>query len=113
MAVLSPPPTTAIELPRDVIEAFCRRWQIAELAVFGSILRDDFGPKSDIDFLVSFTPESTWSLMDRVSMKDELEELLGRKIDLVSRKGIEQSRNWMRREDILGTARPFYVASPR
>jgi predicted nucleotidyltransferase len=111
--VLSPPPTTAIELPREVIEAFCRRWQIAELAVFGSILRDDFGPESDVDFLVAFDPAATWSLMDRVSMKDELEDRLGRKVDLVSKRGIERSRNWMRREEILGTARPIYVSSSR
>lgn len=113
MAVLTPPPATAIELPRDVIEAFCRRWQIAELAVFGSILRDDFGPKSDIDFLVTFAPESTWSLMDHVAMQDEIKDLLGRKVDLISRRGIERSRNWIRREEILGTARAFYVSSPR
>lgn len=110
MAVLSPPPALAIELPRDVIEDFCRRWQIAELAVFGSILRDDFGPESDIDFLVTFAPESTWSLMDHVHMEYELGDLLGRKVDLVSRRGLERSTNWIRRGEIFGTAQPFYVA---
>lgn len=112
MAIATPPPATAVELPRDAIEDFCRRWRIAELAVFGSILRDDFGPESDIDFLVTFSPEAAGSLMDRVSMKDELEDLLGRNVDLVSRRGMERNRNWIRREGVLGTARSFYVASP-
>lgn len=114
MTVLDAPRATAIDLPRVVIEGFCRRWQIAGLALFGPIPRDDFGPGSDIDTLVSFSPGSTWSLMDRMSMKDELQELLGREIDLESRRGIVvRSRNRMRRDDILGTAGAFYVASPR
>jgi predicted nucleotidyltransferase len=101
---------TAIPLPRDVIEAFCRRWKIAELALFGSILRDDFGPDSDIDFLVTCAPDAGWSLMDLVGMEYELEDLLGRKVDLISRRGIERSRNWIRREEILSTARVYYAA---
>jgi len=113
MAVLSPPPALAIELPQDVIEDFCRRWQIAELAVFGSILRDDFGPKSDIDFLVTFAPESTWSLMDTVGMQQELEDLLGRRVDFISRRGMEQSRNWIRKKAILESERPYYVSRSR
>ena len=102
--------STAIDLPRDVIEAFCRRWKITELAVFGSILRDDFGPDSDIDFLVTFAPDATWSLLDHVAMEYELEDLLGREVDLVSRRAIERSRNWIRREGILGTAQVYYAA---
>lgn len=98
------------DLPRAAIEAFCRRWQIVELALFGSALREDFGRDSDVDFLVSFAPEARWSLVDRVRMQRELTELLGRRVDLVSRRAIEGSDNWIRRREILGTARPYYVA---
>jgi len=99
-----------IKLPKDKIKDFCRRWQIAEFALFGSVLRDDFGPDSDLDILVTFAPEADWSLLDHVRMEQELEALLGREIDLVSRRAIERSSNWIRRQAILGTAQPFYVA---
>ena len=79
---------TTIELPRDAIERFCRRWQITELALFGSVLGDGFGPESDIDFLVTFAPEARWTLLDLVDMEQELEALLGRGVDLVSRRAV-------------------------
>ena len=110
MAVDSTTTVTAMALPREAIAAFCRRWKITELAVFGSVLRDDFGPDSDIDFLVTFAPDARWSLLDRARMQRELEEMLGRKVDLVGRRAIEQSENWIRRREILGSARPYYVA---
>ena len=91
------------------LERFCRRWKVAELALFGSILRDDFGPDSDVDVLVSFHPEADWSLFDRVDMQEELAGIMGRKVDLVSRRGIERSSNWIRRKAILENARPLYV----
>jgi predicted nucleotidyltransferase len=96
--------------PPGAIEDFCRRWKIVELAVFGSVLRDDFRPDSDIDFLVRFAPDARWSLFDHARMERELEELLGREVDLVSRSAVERSRNWIRREEILGTARTLYAA---
>jgi hypothetical protein len=99
-----------IRLPKDKIKDFCRRWQIAEFALFGSVLRDDFSPDSDLDILVTFAPEADWSLLDHVRMEMELKALLGREIDLVSRRAIERSSNWIRRQAILGTAQPFYVA---
>ncbi len=99
-----------IKLPKDKIKDFCRRWKIAEFALFGSVLRDDFSPDSDLDILVTFAPEADWSLLDHVRMEQELEALLGREIDLVSRRAIERSSNWIRRQAILGTAQPFYVA---
>lgn len=101
---------TAIELPREAIAAFCRRWKITELALFGSILRDDFGPESDVDFLVTFTPEAGWTLFDLVRMDGELERIVGRRVDLVTRRTVERSENWIRRRSILDTARPYYVA---
>ena len=83
---------------------FCRRWQISELSLFGSVLRDDFQPESDIDVLVTFLPEASTTLFDLVAMKEELEQLFNRRVDLVTRRGIEASRNWIRRAAILDTA---------
>ena len=100
----------AVPLPMDRIADFCRRWRIAELALFGSALRDDFRPDSDLDFLVTFEDDAPWSLLDLVGMKDELEDLLGRAVDIVERPALERSRNWIRRRDILSTARPIYAA---
>ena len=92
------------------LEAFCKRWMVKELALFGSALRNDFGAESDIDLLVTFTPEAHPSLFDLAGMESEFESLLGRKVDLVSRRGIERSKNWIRREEILSAARTVYAA---
>jgi len=100
-----------LALPQDQIEAYCRRWKITELAVFGSVLREDFHDDSDVDVLVTFAPEARWSLFDLVTMQDELKAILGREVDLMTRKGVEQSRNPIRRESILGSARPIYQAA--
>ncbi len=99
-----------IELDREKIADFCRRWKITELALFGSVLRDDFRPDSDVDVLVTYAPDAEWSLFDAIEMQDELAELLGREVDLVGRRGIERSSNWIRREAILSSAEPYYVA---
>ena len=96
--------------PRDRIEEFCRRWKIAELSLFGSALREDFRPESDIDLLVRFAPDADWSLLDRARMERELVELLGREVDLVSRTAVEASPNWIRRNEILSTAKTLYAA---
>lgn len=81
-----------------------------ELSLFGSALRDDFRSDSDIDLLVRFAADAEWSLLDQARMERELEDLLGRKVDLVSRAGIERSANWVRRQEILETSRPIYAA---
>jgi len=99
-----------IALPMDEIKAFCQKWQITEFALFGSVLRDDFRPDSDIDVLVTFAPESQRSLFQLVTMKDEIEAIFGRKVDLVNRRSIERSPNYIRRKAILNTARTVYVA---
>lgn len=99
-----------IKLPADKLKAFCRRWKITEFALFGSVLRDDFRPDSDIDVLVTFAPEAGWSLFDHVTMQDELKAILGRTVDLVSRRGIERSQNYIRRKAILSSAEVIYVA---
>jgi predicted nucleotidyltransferase len=99
-----------IQLPAAEIERFCQRWQISEISLFGSVLRDDFRPDSDIDVLVTFAPESRWSLFDLARMEDELAVILGRKVDLVERKAVEQSENYIRRKHILTNLVPVYVA---
>lgn len=100
----------AIDLPMSALEKFCQRWQIQELAVFGSVLRDDFSASSDVDFLAIFSPYSRWSLLDRVRMEYDLEDILERKVDLLDREEIECSPNWIRRQDILNSARTIYAA---
>ena len=94
---------------REKVAEFCRRWEISELAFFGSVLRHDFGPDSDVDVLVTFSPRSEWSLLDHVAMEQELSALLGRNVDLLSRRAIERSQNWIRRKAILTTAELYYV----
>jgi predicted nucleotidyltransferase len=96
-----------IPLPDSEIEFFCRKWQIEELSLFGSVLREDFSKDSDIDVLVTFKPEARWSLFDFMEMKDELSEILHREVDLVSRGGL---RNPFRRHEILSTRQVIYAA---
>jgi predicted nucleotidyltransferase len=102
--------TSRFPLNREQIADFCRRWKITEFALFGSVLRDDFGPNSDVDVLVTFALDADWSLFDHLEIEEELSALLGRTVDLVSRRAIEQSHNWIRRKEILTTAEPIYVA---
>lgn len=101
----------AIELPEKEIVDFCLRWKIQEFSVFGSILRKDFDPKnSDIDVLYVFSPGVNWGL-DIVTMKEELEEIFGRKVDFVSKKAIEKSRNPYRKKLILDSYEVIYDES--
>jgi predicted nucleotidyltransferase len=95
-------------LPNNALQQFCSKWQITELALFGSVLRDDFRADSDIDVLVSFTPNAPWTLLDLVNMEHELADLTGRDIDLVEKQAIEGSHNWLRRDEILSTAQVIY-----
>ena len=97
-----------IEVPEQQIADFCRRWKITELALFGSVLRADFGPESDVDVLISFEPDPPWTLLDQVRMQNELEQILGRPVDLITREGIERSRNQFRRKEILTSAKVVY-----
>ena len=98
-----------ISFDRDRLVEWCRRWKVGDLAVFGSLLRPDFGPASDVDLLVTFEPNASWSLIDHEQMELELADVIGRRVDLVSRAGIEQSANWIRRQRILETAESLDV----
>lgn len=81
-----------------------------EFALFGSVFRDDFGPESDVDVLVRFSPGRIVNLLDYPLMQDELAVLLGRTVQVVNRSAIEKSENWIRRENILGSAQMVYAA---
>ncbi len=106
---LKEPPLNFPLTKEEVIE-FCQKWQITELALFGSILRDDFTANSDVDILVTFAPQARRSLFDLIQMRDELKQLLGRKVDVLTRKSVEQSHNWLRKQNILNSARVIYVS---
>lgn len=97
-----------ITLPIEKIAEFCHKWQVTEFALFGSILRDDFHADSDIDVMVQFHPESHPTLFDLADMEEELKTLFQRDVDLVTRKGIESSRNYLRRQAILSSAQIIY-----
>lgn len=99
-----------IDVPTERLADFCRHWKVTELALFGSVLRDDFRPDSDVDVLVSFASDAQWGLFDEARMEEELAELLGYPVDLVSRRAVEQSENWIRRRAILESVEPLYVA---
>jgi len=100
----------SLDLPTDKIAAFCRTWKVSEFSVFGSALRGDFRRDSDIDVLIAFLPDAEWSLLDHAQMQQELETILGRAVDLVSRRGVERSHNPIRRQAILSSAESVYVA---
>ena len=102
--------TIRIPIPKEQVVDFCKRWNITELAFFGSVLRDDFGPESDVDVLVRFHPEARHGLLSVARMEQELSEILERRIDLLSRPAVEKSRNYIRREAILKSAEVFYAA---
>ena len=99
-----------VQFSQKALEAFCRKWHVRELAVFGSVLRDDFRPDSDVDVLVEPEVGVVWSFRDLLQMSEELESLFGRKVDLVEKRVILQSRNWIRREHILRNMERIYVA---
>lgn len=93
------------------VEMFCQHWQIHELAVFGSSLRNDFGPDSDVDILVTFSPDADWGLLDHVQMTLDLKAIFKKEVDLITRRGLERSGNWLRRDEILKSAQIIYNES--
>lgn len=99
---------TNIELPMEQIQQFCDRWQVVEFALFGSVLREDFYPDSDIDVMVQFDTNAHPTFFDLSNMEDELKTIFHRDVDLVTRKGIESSRNYLRRQAILSSVQVIY-----
>jgi len=100
---------TRLAIDLGEVARYCRRWKITELAVFGSALRADFRADSDIDILATFADGADWSLFDHVQMELDLAEIIGRRVDLVSRRAVERSDNWIRRDAILQSAEPLFV----
>lgn len=99
---------TAIAIDEDAITRFCRKWRIAELSLFGSVLRpEEFREESDVDVMVTFAKDARWNLFDFVEMQDELTQIFGRKADLLSMRAL---KNPYRRREILSTARVLYAA---
>jgi len=96
-----------IDIPTERLLDFCRKWKVAELALLGSVLRDDFGPESDVDVLVELAPGHGLDLFDWVEMIDELKDIFGLEVDLVSKRGL---RNPFRRHRILATCETIYAA---
>lgn len=97
-----------LNLPRNGIEDFCRQRSVREFALFGSVLRDDFSGESDIDVLISFAPDTRYSLFDLADMREELKALFGRGVDLVEKEAL---RNPFRRHHILNNMEVLYAAS--
>jgi hypothetical protein len=95
-----------ININRVALTVFCKKWKIVEFALFGSVLRDDFAPDSDIDVLVSFDSSAHWSLLDFVEMREELKEFFGKEVDLVEKDGL---RNPFRRHEIITTRQIVYA----
>jgi predicted nucleotidyltransferase len=99
-----------ITIDKGRIASFCREHQILSLALFGSALRSDFRPDSDVDVLVEFLPGAKHGLFDLVRMQDELQKILRREIDLIDKTAIERSRNYLRRKEILNSVETIYAA---
>jgi predicted nucleotidyltransferase len=107
--MITAPPYLRIALPMDQLAGFCRRWNIARLEVFGSVLRADFRPESDLDLIATYGPKASWSLLDRMRMKFELEDLLGREVDLLNRRALEKPASRERAASILAETRTLYA----
>jgi len=100
-----------LDLSTGAIADLCRKYGVEELAIFGSVLRDDFQADSDLDFLVVFEDDDYGPWMGKLTeLEEDLSGLLGRKVDLVSKRAIEQSENYIRRRHILDSAKVIYVA---
>ncbi|UIE36832.1 nucleotidyltransferase family protein [Leptodesmis sichuanensis] len=98
-----------LNLPMEQIAEFCQKWQVTELALFGSVLRDDFRPDSDIDVMVKFHPDAHPKFSTLDQMETELKTIFHRDVDLITRQGIESSRNYLRRHAILSSAQVIYA----
>jgi predicted nucleotidyltransferase len=100
---------TAIKLPIEKITEFCHKWQVTEFALFGSVLREDFHSNSDIDVMVQFHPNTHPTFLTLERMETELKIIVRRDVDLITRQGIETSRNYLRRHEILSSAQVIYA----
>ena len=102
-----------IHLKNKKIEQFCQQWQIEELALFGSVLREDFNSKSDIDVLVSFAEDAKITFFDLDKIEQQLSKIFNRPVDVVTKRAIEKSHNWIRKKNILENAKIIYEQRQR
>ncbi|MEX0652898.1 MAG: nucleotidyltransferase family protein [Phycisphaeraceae bacterium] len=100
-----------LPIPHQQLAAFAERWRVRSLSLFGSALRGDFRPDSDVDLLVEFHDDARPSLFDLFRMEDELAGMFGRRVDLTTRQSVQESPNWIRRRETLNTARTIYDAA--
>jgi predicted nucleotidyltransferase len=98
-----------VAVTQEQIAAFCEKWKITKLELFGSVLRADFRADSDVDVLATFQEDADLTIHTLVEMEDQLRLLFGREVDLVEREAVERNRNWIRRRNILSSARPIYA----
>ena len=105
---LNPRTQNRLGVSSDDISTFCQHWNISTMALFGSILRDDFTGESDIDILLTFEPDARQGLLTLAKIKHELEKQLHRPVDITIKESIETSENWIRRREILTTAQTIY-----
>ncbi|REJ43064.1 MAG: DNA polymerase subunit beta [Microcystis flos-aquae TF09] len=94
----------------EQIKAFCQKWQVTELALFGSVLREDFRSDSDIDILITFSPTAKRGLTETLQMRDELQAIFNRKVDLIVKASLKRSDNWLRCNNILESAQIIYAS---
>ncbi len=97
-----------INLDTEKINSFCEKWKISELSLFGSSTTENFQESSDVDVLVSFEDVAKWTLFDHVDMKNQLEEIFNRKVDFVTKKGLINSSNEIRKKSILDNSKRVY-----
>jgi predicted nucleotidyltransferase len=95
-------------LSAEQIADFCQKWNIIELSLFGSVLSDQFRPDSDIDILINFASNARQGLLTLAKLKHELEDKIGREVDIALKDSVESSENWIRRNDILTTVQVIY-----
>ncbi|MBV9068955.1 MAG: nucleotidyltransferase domain-containing protein [Acidobacteria bacterium] len=103
-------PNIAVEYDKEALNGFCRRWKVTEFSLFGSAVRDDFGPDSDVDVLVTLAPDAPWTLSNWLAMQRELETLFHRRVDLIERDAVAHSENRFRKHAILSSAVMLDVA---
>jgi predicted nucleotidyltransferase len=99
-----------LRIGAEKIADFCRRWKISSLSIFGSAVRGELRDDSDIDLLVTFRSDADWTMFDHFAMEDELSHLLGREVDLISVRAVEENPNPITRREILDSARQIYAA---
>lgn len=103
--------TPRIDIPKQAIAEFCGRWKVTELALFGSVLRDDFSPDSDVDVLITFDASTDRTYFQLFELCEDLEQILHRRVDVLTRKSVEQHHNPWLKHSILSQATVCYRAA--